>query len=170
LSIIRLAAGLPRRCRPVSSTLDRRARCHASGSATRTWARRTNSLSGYSAPAVVSVGGVVTGKVAAFEPAPSPTLLNENAPGVVPSGILLNEGASRRRAAPGGQSGPRRREAAQERHRYSLHIQLGCLPYWKPHTTSRCASTSLSRLSYLSLGRGGSTRQPCPLSPHTTAV
>jgi hypothetical protein len=75
------------------------------GQRRRTRARKCNSHSGLSAPAVVSVGGVVTGKAAAFELAPNPVLLNEEAPGVVPSGILLNRGASRRRAAPGSQSG-----------------------------------------------------------------
>jgi hypothetical protein len=68
-------------------------------------ARKCNSHSGFSAPAVVSVGGVVAGNVAAFELAPSPALLNEDAPGVVPSVILFNKGASRRRATPGSQSG-----------------------------------------------------------------
>jgi hypothetical protein len=70
----------------------------------RTRARKCNSHSGFSAPAVVSVGGVVAGKVAAFELAPSPALLNEDAPSVVLSGILFNKGALRRHAAPGSQS------------------------------------------------------------------
>jgi hypothetical protein len=71
----------------------------------RTRARKCNGHSGFSAPAVVSVGGVVAGKFAAFELAPSPALLNEDALSVVLSGILFNKGASRRRAAPGSQSG-----------------------------------------------------------------
>jgi hypothetical protein len=71
----------------------------------RTRARKCNGHSGFSAPAVVSVGGVVSGKFAAFELALSHALLNEDAPGVVPSRIMFNKGASRRRAAPGSQSG-----------------------------------------------------------------
>jgi hypothetical protein len=71
----------------------------------RTRARKCNSHSGFSAPVVLSVGGVVTDKVAAFELAPSHALLNEDAPGVVLSGILFNKGALRRHAAPGSLSG-----------------------------------------------------------------
>jgi hypothetical protein len=43
----------------------------------RTRAFKCNGHSGFSAPAVVSVGGVVAGKVAAFKLSPSPALLNE---------------------------------------------------------------------------------------------
>jgi hypothetical protein len=46
-----------------------------------------------------------TGKVAAFELALSAVVLNEDAPGVVPSGILFNKRPSPRRAATASHSG-----------------------------------------------------------------
>jgi hypothetical protein len=168
--IMRLAAKAPCRCRPVSSTLDRRARCHASAPATSNQGAQMQRPFGF-----LSAGSCVswrraTGEVAAFELAPSPALLNEHAPGLCHQAFCSTRAlrtATMRRAV---SQWLRRREVAQESHRCSRHLQLGCLPSWKAHATNRCASPNLSRLRYLSLGRGGSTRQSCPSSPHTAAV